>query len=134
MDNIFEVANDVLLSDLQKISPALLIIFTRVVLYCSEHNLPLKITSIISDREHIKNQTAVHKTGRGLDISLKGFGDLHKVRLPYLLNKWYSDIAAISKSDGVKRAAIVHDVGYGEHLHIQVKPNANWHLFNNLKE
>ena len=131
MDNLFELASDVLFSDLQKISPALLIIFTRVVLYCVEHNLPLKITSIISDRAHITKQTQVHPSGRGMDISVAGWSSLHKNRLPYLLNNWYGDLAAISASDKIPRAALLHDVGRGEHLHIQVK-NGNWYKY--LKE
>ena len=48
---LFEVKEDIDLKDLQKLHPAIFIIFGAAILYCKRNNLTCRITSIISDRE-----------------------------------------------------------------------------------
>ena len=126
---IFNCQDDIDLEDLKMLQPALWILITRSMLYCSEYKLPFKITSIISDRGKVKSKSRSHETGRAIDISSRSWPDMHVHRFKYLMNRWYKDIAAISSSDLKPRAVIYHDVGYGSHFHLQVRPNANFNKF-----
>ena len=127
---IFINKDDVDLNDLREMQPALLILFTHTVLYCQEYKLPLKITSIKSDRTNVKAISNTHETGRAIDISVNGWTSHHIHRFVYLTNKYYSDIGAISYSDLEARAAIFHEYeGQGSHIHLQVKPKAKIERF-----
>lgn len=121
---LFEIKEDIDLSDLQKLQPAIWIIFTGALLYCKRHNLTCRITSIISDRGKVEKQTGVHPSGRGLDLGIRkedGWTDLHISRLTHTLCSDYEDIAALSHSDLSPRAAIVKS----DHIHLQCRPNAD---------
>jgi hypothetical protein len=126
---IFETKEDIELKDLGEMQPALLILLTHTVLYCQEYNLPLKITSLKSDRKNVRAASKTHETGRAVDISTMGWTEYHINRFVFLTNRYYADIAAISASDYKPRAAIYHDVGHGAHIHLQVKPNAKTERF-----
>lgn len=122
---LFDVNDGVKLNDILEIDASMLVLFTRAVLYCKEYNLPCVITSIKGDRDNIKSSSKTHSEGRAIDMSVKGWTDQHVHRFCFIINRDYSDIAAISSTDNVPRAAIFHDSGYGPHIHLQVKPNAN---------
>lgn len=126
---LFETKEDINLEDLKEMDPALLILLTRTFLFCSEFNLPCRITSIKSDRKNIKSSSKTHEQGRAIDISTKGWTEHLIHSFLYRMNRDYAEIAAISASDLKPRAAIYHDVGYGSHIHLQVRPNAKWHSF-----
>lgn len=118
---ILKFKDDVNSKDLEQLKPATWILLSVVVLYCERWDLPLKITSLISDRENVKAVSTTHETGRAFDISVKGWTEKHIHRFCYFVNLNYTEIAAISSSDGKKRAAVFHN----NHIHLQVKPNAN---------
>ena len=127
MGNLFEIKDDIDLNDLQKLQPAIWIIFTGALLYCKRHNLTCRITSIISDRGDAVNARAkskTHQSGRAIDLGIRaedGWTDLHISRLVYTLRQDYEDIASLSHSDLCPRAAIAKS----DHIHLQCRPNAD---------
>ena len=127
---LFEIKNGVSIEDLREMQPALLILFSATVLYCKEYSLPCKITSIKGDRENVRAKSRTHEDGRAFDLSTKGWTDMHIHRFLFLINSDYREIGAISASDHNPRAAIYHDYdGQGDHIHLQVKRNANYNKF-----
>lgn len=121
---LFKIKEDIDLSDLQKLQPAIWIIFTGALLYCKRHNLTCRITSIISDRGNVNAKSRTHETGRAIDIGIRpedGFTDLHAARLCHVLCQDYEDIAALSHSDLSPRAAIQKH----NHIHLQCRPRAD---------
>jgi len=128
---IYELKKECKQEDLQMIEPALLILFTRVVLYCAEWKIPCMVTSIISDRENVASvsTSSTHEEGRALDISTRGMTEQHIYRLVHIMNMEYRDIAAISAIDGQPRAAIYHDAGTGPHIHLQVRRDAPYYKY-----
>ena len=118
---LFEIKEDIHLEDLQKLQPAMWVVLTSVIMYCKKHNLPCRITSIISDRDNVNAVSKTHDTGRAVDISIRGWRDIDCHRLCHKLQQDFSDIAAISYSDRRPRLALLkHD-----HIHLQVRPSAN---------
>lgn len=120
---LFEVKDDIILEDLQDLQPAMWVLLTAAIMYCKENNLTCRITSIINDRKHLKNvRSSSHSEGRAIDLGVRdsdGWNDVHIQRLCFRLNEAYKDIAAISASDHVPRAAIAKS----NHIHLQVRPN-----------
>lgn len=131
---MFDTNTNVNLEDFKRMHPALWILLTNAVLYCAEYNLPFRVTSIISDREGLKVTSSTHEEGRAIDISVKGWTDTHIHRFVYLFNRDYHEIAAISSSDLKPRAAVYHNSGYGNHIHLQVRPNAPVNKFISWEE
>lgn len=117
---LFEVKEDIQLKDLQKLHPAVWIIFTGALLYCKRNNLVCRITSIISDRVNVNSKSRTHEEGRAIDLGVRsedGWNPVHAQRLCYQLNKDYSEIAAVSYSDHKARAAIAKS----DHIHLQCR-------------
>lgn len=121
---LFKTKYDIDLDDLQNLQPAMWLIFTGALLYCKRHNLTCRITSIISDRGNVNAKSRTHETGRAIDLGVRaedGWTDLHISRLTHQLCKDYADIAAISASDLLPRAAIAKS----DHIHLQCRPQAD---------
>ena len=121
---LFKIKEDIDLNDLQKLQPAIWIIFTGALLYCKRHNLTCRITSIISDRGQVNAKSKTHEQGRAIDLGIRkedGWSDLHVSRLAHTLCQDYEDIAALSHSDLSPRACIIKP----DHLHLQCRPNAD---------
>lgn len=121
---LFKTKYDIDLDDLQKLQPAIWIIFTGALLYCHRNGLTCRITSIISDRGNVNAKSTTHQTGRAIDLGIRtqdGWNDLHVSRLTHQLCKDYADIAAISASDLLPRAAIAKPT----HIHLQCRPQAD---------
>ena len=122
---IFDRKEDIDLEDLKELQPATFVLFTHAVLFCQEHNLALKITSLKSDRKNVQSVSTTHSTGRAIDISVNGWPKTLIHKFVFDTNRMYREIAAISHSDGKPRAAIYHNYkGQGEHIHLQVRENA----------
>ena len=120
---LFEIKEDIVLEGIQKLQPAIWIIFTGALLYCKRHNLPCRITSIISDRDKVNAKSRTHEQGRAIDIGIRGPGwtSTHVHRLTHQICQDYADVAAISASDFKPRAAIAKS----DHIHLQCRPNAD---------
>ena len=122
MNSLFEIKEDVVLEDIQKLHPAIWIIFTAALLYCKRNNLTCRITSLINDRGSLgrKVRSRTHGDGRAIDLGIRaedGWTDTHVQRLCHKLNTDYSDIAAISASDYQPRSAIPKP----DHIHLQCR-------------
>lgn len=75
----------------------------------------LTITSIIR-RTH--DSTGIHSCGRAVDISIKGLSKAQVYQIEYWLNSTFPYDPKSFKY----QTALHHDVGYGDHIHIQVPP------------
>lgn len=111
--------------DLEKLQPAAWILLLRTILYCEEHGLQCRITSLISDRGKVKAKSRSHEEGRAFDIGIRGWSEFHINRFAYIMNRDYEKIAAISFSDLKPRAVVPKK----DHLHIQVRPDAPYQKF-----
>lgn len=115
-----EFKEDIDVGDLKFITSNLTILLRTFIDYCQKKNLPCMITSLRSDRKNIKSVSNTHETGRAFDASVKGWDTDEIDACVHDFNRNYRNIGAISISDGVPRACIYHDSGYGSHLHFQV--------------
>ena len=120
-DLLFKLKPDVLITDLQKVNPRLLLVLSHFVSFCYENNLPCLITSIMEDNPSIERVSSTHSSGRGFDASSRGWGP-HEIRscVDYM-EREVLDLGAYSSSDGAQRVVIYHDSGHGAHFHFQVK-------------
>lgn len=119
----FTLKSDCEIGDIQMLSPKLLVLFSTVLEFADTHKLPVKITSIISDRKNVVAKSRTHETGRALDISTVHWDDTHILRLKKILLDKHSDIAALSASDYKPRPLVWHNYkNQGDHIHLQVRP------------
>ena len=107
--------------ELAIIHPILLFVFSDFNFYCYERNLPVVVTSAVRHNIDGVSVSNTHLEGRALDISVKGWshGDINEAKDHF--NEKYKQFAAISASDYKPRLLVYHDVGLGEHLHMQIK-------------
>ena len=110
------------MTDLSKVCPVLLWIFSEMAMYCSKRNLPLSITSVIRGMIPGVSVSNSHEQGRALDLSTKGWTTDDIDDFVFHFNKLYADLyGAIALSNHVPRVAVHHE-GTGWHLHLQVRP------------
>jgi len=112
----FTIKPEVCLNDLMEINPILGIIFFYFIGYARNHNLPVKVTSIIDNHPR---KTSTHIEGRAIDISARGWSDLHISRIVYKINSTYRDYGT-GPVNKIKQAIVFHDAGSGKHFHLQV--------------
>ena len=117
----FSIKHGVSIKDLELVSPYLLILLGATSLHCHQNNLPLVITSIKSDAIKVKRVSKSHLDGRALDISIKGWDKDDIDKFVAKMNIQYRHLAAISASDFKPRAAVYHDAGAGDHIHLQTR-------------
>jgi len=91
-----------------------------VLSFCMVHNLPIRFTSIKSDNVTGRVSTS-HIESRAFDLSIKNWPSGSAWKLCQEINEKYGYLGAYSNSDGKQRACVLHDVGQGQHLHIQCK-------------
>jgi len=119
----FTIKEDVKLEDLLMIKSELMLAFSLFRIFADRNNLPVNVTSVISDREDVVAVSRTHEEGRAIDISTKGWPE-HKIReaVEYMLYKDKEEmIGAVSLSDGQRRIIIHHEyMGQGDHFHLQV--------------
>lgn len=126
---LFELKKGVKLEDITELSPALLPVFTFVVLYCHTHKLPCRITSLINDRDKVHAISRTHAEGRAFDLGIEGIPGFHVKRLAYHANLQFREIAAIGFDSGKPEAAVDKAHGTGPHIHFQVRPDAPFHQY-----
>lgn len=76
------------------------------------------ITSLIRS----DNPNSVHAYGRGADIRTRDWPDYLKQRVADAVNLVFQ----YDPDRPHMQCAMIHDVGQGEHLHLQVHPNSRW--------
>lgn len=124
-----QTKENVSFEDLKEVNIALWLLLNHAHLYCGANNLPFVLTSIMHDRNGIKSSSVTHQEGRAIDISVHGWSATHIERFIYHMNRSFVSIGAISIVNGKSIAALYHDAGYGAHIHLQVRPNANYSQF-----
>lgn len=107
------------INELKQVSPYLLIVIGWVVFYCAKHNLRCCITSIIRCIDSF-SKSDTHQTGRAIDLSVKGWSNQDIEDFTLFMTQKCDEYAAVN-GKGEKRLIVHHDIGKGDHLHIQVK-------------
>jgi hypothetical protein len=104
--------------------PILLQIMFDMNLWCYERGLPFVITSTIStihEDKRLGRSSDSHRTGRAIDVSIKGGWD-HLAVGDFVshFNRRYYDVAAIASDSG--KPTLIPDVNHGSapHFHIQI--------------
>lgn len=101
-----------------EISPKLGLIFFAFVEKLKEFGVEeVIITSIIRPVDKLKGETGIHSLGRAIDISLETIpSTIAKIAVDWLNNKY---IYSVLRNE--HESAIIHDIGYGNHIHLQVE-------------
>jgi hypothetical protein len=103
--------------------PILLQIMFDMNLWCYERNLPFNVTSTIStihEDKKLGRTSDSHRTGRAIDVSLRGWDHLAVGDFVTHFNRRYYNVAAIASDSG--KPTLIPDVRHGSapHFHIQV--------------
>lgn len=113
--------------DWDKVNPRLVTLALWVTNWANKRKLPILFTSIIRPKDSISS-SQVHQTGRGFDLSIRGWttDDIDDLIADCL--KECENLGALVSIDGklVSRPVIFHTVikggvNYGPHFHFQVR-------------
>lgn len=107
-----------LVTELQKVSPLLIIVLGHFLTFAQKNNLPVVITNV-GTTFHV-SQSKTHIEGRAFDASVNGWNKLKISELIAYMEKSVGHLGAQSVSDGKQRVVVYHDAGLGYHLHFQV--------------
>lgn len=121
----FNVRPDCDINDLKYLCPSLIVVAGFVVDFAKKKGLPCVFSSIISDRGNVVAKSKTHEQGRAIDLSLKGWPVDRTIELVALLSEVFEEIAALSYRDLEPTIAVYGDQRHLDHIHIQVRPNAN---------
>lgn len=122
--NIFKCKRESDIAQLNSINPFLFKMLAHIIVMCSEHGVTPVITSVIRTPEENAAVGAVSKThieGRAIDISIRGWDKDFIKQVETEINFLFSNVGAISASTGKPRPIVVHDVGFGAHIHVQTR-------------
>lgn len=121
--NNFQYKAGVNPADLGELHPAMYILIGEAALYATLFGLPLVFTSIMDTVPGRISKT--HEDGRGVDLSVRGWGDLHPYRFAKYLNDKYAE--ELGTAPAGKPLKVIPDIDHGtaRHLHLQVRVNAN---------
>ena len=115
------VKEDVVIEDLLSLNPKVLIVLGHFMAYAEKHNLPVTITSIISDRDNVEAVSRTHEEGRAIDLRSSDWPEHHRLEVVEHMLHIANHYGAISASDYQRRVIIHHDYkGQGGHFHLQV--------------
>ena len=118
----FTFRDDEDMIDLMLIHPILLWIFADINMWAYERALPVVITRVVDERIEGVSKTDIHKDGRAIDISLRGWQEPDIKEVVYIFNAKYSEMyGAFSLSDNQPRLIPDVDHGTAPHLHIQIR-------------
>lgn len=122
MDNKITKKDDIITEDMLMWQWKLFVVFGHFCAYANNHNLPVKITSLISDRANVRQQTRTHMEGRAADVSSIGWSEEHIEGVQDYMNKIANHYGAISARDYERRVIVYHNYqNQGDHFHIQVE-------------
>lgn len=106
------------IKELMLVDPDLLIVLANMVKWANDRGVRLCVTSILRDYDKF-SKSDTHQTGRAFDLSVKGWSndDIEEFTLYFTQN--FGKLGAIV--DGSPRLIVHHNIGLGDHLHIQVR-------------
>lgn len=109
--------------DIWKFTELCKILFMEVMTYCENHDILMTITSLQSDRKHLKlgvhRKSSTHEDGRAFDIRTRDMMADEAMDMVIYFNHQFKNIAAISSSTGEPRCAVLKK----DHIHFQVRRN-----------
>jgi hypothetical protein len=112
---------DIVLEDLLALNPKVFIVLGHFMAYAEKHNLPVTITSIISDRVNVESVSSTHEEGRAIDLRSSDWPEYHRQEVVEYMLHIANHYGAISASDNHRRVIVHHDYkGQGGHFHLQV--------------
>jgi len=111
-------------AEFDKIVPNLKFILLDMVSYFNSFGYDFVITDLLSEVQEdkkLKRISASHSQGRAADVRVKGLPEDFLKTFEEKFEKIYRNEAAISLKTGEPNLILRHNIGSGDHLHIQVK-------------
>lgn len=112
---------DVNTKDLSNLTKNCQLLLLGLIKYCAGKEIPLVITSLISDRDGVKSSSSTHREGRAFDVRTFFWSDRDIEDCVVYFNTYFRNIAAVSASDKIPRAAVYGDEKHMDHIHFQVR-------------
>lgn len=103
-------------NDLLQLKGSLVVALGHLINACESRNLDLVITNILEDL----GTTSIHSDKRAVDFRTRDWTDADKAAVMCYLKTTCGHLGAYSASDLKQRILIYHDVGLGDHGHLQV--------------
>ena len=111
-----------------KLHPKLQEIMGLVFIWCENRNIKPVVTATMSDAdndERLGRVSASHQQGRAFDLRSRDWDrDLIPVFIDHF-SSLYGHLGAVGLKTGLPRLIVFHDVGHGEHFHIQLNTTFN---------
>jgi hypothetical protein len=107
----------------QEVHPLVKNLAINMEVWASNEGLPFVITEAKTTKEEdaaLSRQSATHREGRAIDVSVVGWKKEQIDRFVSLFNQLFKDVGAIMKN-GPPKLVVFHNSGHGDHLHIQIR-------------
>lgn len=111
-------------AEFDKIKPNLKFILLDMASYFNANGYDFVITDLLSEVQEdkkLKRISSSHREGRAADVRVKGIPEDFIKTFEEKFEKIYRNEAAISLKTGEPNLILRHNIGAGDHLHIQVK-------------
>lgn len=111
-------------AEFDQLRPKLQMILNEMGRFCELSGHRFVLTDLLSsaaDDARLGRVSNSHREGRAADVSVKGWPEEFTAHFMAWFAKLYGKEGAVSKSDGVQRLIVRHNIGHGDHLHVQVK-------------
>jgi len=115
----FEFKEGVLIEELYYMNPALMVLFSALINFCSDNNLYCKLTSIYRPPNDGFSKSDTHQTYRAFDLSVGGWTHGDIIACVEYFNENYLKYGAVVDKN-TRRVVLFHDVGKGAHIHFQI--------------
>ena len=112
------IKRDALLTDFQKTSAKLIIVWGYFCLFCEMRKLRCVLTSIMDGAANRKTKT--HPDGRAFDASIIGWTDQDIIDCIDFMKKNINELGAISSKSKEREVVDCHGENENRHLHFQV--------------
>ncbi len=107
-----------------KIKPTLTFILLDMASFFNSNGYDFVITDVLSEVQEdrkLKRVSSSHREGRAVDVRVHGIPEEFLKTFEEKFERIYRNEAAISSKTGEPNLIVRHNVGAGDHLHIQVK-------------
>lgn len=114
-----------LIKEYQEIDPRLQLLLEEMARWVVAKGYKFVITDLMSEETEDKKLNRVsksHQEGRAADIRVRDWPRQFRLMFEEYFEKRYSHLAAISKKTGKPNLVYTHEVGFGIHCHISVRP------------
>jgi hypothetical protein len=92
--------------------------------YFNSNGYDFVITDVLSEVQEdkkLKRISSSHREGRAVDVRVHGLPEEFLKTFEEKFERIYRNEAAVSKNTGEPNLIVRHNVGSGDHLHIQIK-------------